>query len=316
MDFAGITNNPPMNELDTIRIFLKVAELESFSGAARQLGLPNATVSAGVRQLEQALGTRLLQRTTRRVQPTQEGAAFYARSRDLLGDFDDLRSMFQQGGDGLEGRLRVDMSVGMAAGIVLPHLGEFMARHPRLAIDLGTADRRVDVIREGYDCVLRSGPLDDSSLVARPLGSYRMINCASPAYLERYGVPRRLEDLMDHVIVHYDAQLGGSAPVWEWADGAHMRTAPVGGLLTVNGTAAYGAACRAGLGLIQVPEGGVRKDLRSGLLVEVLPDFRPAPMPVAFVYPTRRHVPARTLAFMDWAQTLLAPYLEGGTVPG
>jgi DNA-binding transcriptional LysR family regulator len=300
----------PMNELDTIRIFLKVAELESFSGAARQLGLPNATVSAGVRQLEQALGTRLLQRTTRRVQPTQEGAAFYARSRDLLGDFDDLRAMFRHDADGLEGRLRVDMSVGLAARIVLPCLGDFMARHPRLAIDLGTADRRVDVIREGYDCVLRSGPLSDSSLVARPLGSYRMINCASPAYLARRGVPQRLDDLLDHVIVHYDAQLGGSAPVWEWADGVQLRAAPVGGLLTVNGTAAYEAACRAGLGLIQVPEGGVREHLRSGLLVEVLPDFRPAPMPVSFVYPSRRHVPARTLAFMEWVQGVLAPYLE------
>jgi DNA-binding transcriptional LysR family regulator len=299
-----------MNELDTIRIFLKVAELESFSGAARQLGLPNATVSAAVRQLEQALGTRLLQRTTRRVQPTQEGAEFYARSRDLLGDFDELRAMFRQGAEALTGRLRVDMSVGLAARIVLPRLGEFMARHPRLAIDLSTADRRVDPIREGYDCVLRSGTLSDSSLVARTLGHYRMINCASPAYLAARGVPHTLDDLADHAIVHYDALLGGSAPVWEWFDGAQTRTAPVGGLLTVNGTAAYEAACRAGLGIIQVPEGGIRDVLQAGLLVEIMPDFRPAPMAVSFVYPSRRHVPARTLAFMEWVQTLMASYFE------
>jgi DNA-binding transcriptional LysR family regulator len=313
MHFAGIAKNPaPMNELDTIRIFLKVAEQESFSGAARQLGLPNATVSAAVRQLEGSLGTRLLQRTTRRVQLTQEGAAFYTRSLGLLDDFDDLRAMFRGSTDGLTGRLRIDMSVGLAARIVLPHLGQFMARHPQLAIDLGTADRRVDVIREGYDCVLRSGALADSSLVARPLGSYRMVNCASPAYLAQRGTPQGLDDLMKHAVIHYDALLGGSIPGWEWFDGAQQRSAAVGGLLTVNGTAAYEAACLAGLGIIQVPEAGVRAHLQSGALVEVLPEFRPAPMPVAFVYPSRRHVPARTLAFMAWAQALLAPYLDAG----
>jgi DNA-binding transcriptional LysR family regulator len=299
-----------MNELDTIRIFLKVAELESFSGAARQLGLPNATVSAAVRQLEQTLGTRLLQRTTRRVHPTQEGAAFYTRSRALLGDFDELRAMFRGDADLLEGRLRIDMSAGLAARIVLPRLGEFMARHPRLLIDLGTSDRRVDVIREGYDCVLRSGPLTDSSLVARPLGSYRMVNCASPAYLQAMGRPRTLDDLRAHRVVHYDAQLGGSAPGWEWFDGERTQFAPVGAALTVNGTAAYEAACVAGLGMIQAPEAGLRERLRDGTLVEVLPDYRPAPMPVSFVYPTRRQVPARVLAFMEWAQAMLGPYLS------
>jgi len=298
-----------MNELDTIRIFLKVAELESFSGAARQLGLPNATVSAAVRQLEQTLGTRLLQRTTRRVHPTQEGAAFYTRSRALLGDFDELRAMFRGNADLLEGRLRIDMSAGLAARIVLPRLGEFMARHPRLLVDLGTSDRRVDVIREGYDCVLRSGTLTDSSLVARALGSYRMVNCASPAYLQAMGTPRTLDDLSAHRVVHYDAQLGGSTPGWEWFDGERTQYAPVGAALTVNGTAAYEAACVAGLGMIQAPEAGLRERLREGTLVEVLPDYRPAPMPLSFVYPTRRQVPARVLAFMEWAQGMLGPYL-------
>lgn len=308
-----------MNELDTIQVFLKVAELDSFSGAARQLGLPNATVSSAVRQLEANLGTRLLQRTTRRVQLTQEGAAFYARSRELVADFDALRSMFRGGADVLSGRLRIDMSVAMAARIVLPHLGEFMARHPRLLIDLGTADRRVDVIREGYDCVLRAGTLQDSSLVARPLGSYRLLNCASPAYLRAYGTPHTLDDLAHHRVIHYDAQLGGSAPAWEWFDEAAGQScsAPVGAALTVNGTVAYEAACLAGLGLVQAPEAGLRERLRDGSLVEVMPDYRPAPMPLAFVYPSRRHVPARTLAFMAWAQALLAPWLKSsGATPG
>jgi DNA-binding transcriptional LysR family regulator len=299
-----------MNELDTIQVFLKVAELESFSGAARQLGLPNATVSAAVRQLEQQLGTRLLQRTTRRVQMTQEGEAFHARSRGVLDEVEALRGMFRGGQDVLTGRLRVDMSVALASELVLPRLGEFMAMHPQLAIDLGTADRRVDLIREGYDCVLRAGMLLDSSLVARPLGSYRLANCASPAYLAQYGTPQRLEDLVHHRLIHYDAQLGGSAAAWEWFDGEHTHYAPVGSMLTVNGTASYKAACLAGLGIIQVPRAGLRELIEAGKLVEVMPDYRPAPMPVSFVYPTRRHVPARAVAFMDWVAGLLKPYLE------
>jgi DNA-binding transcriptional LysR family regulator len=299
-----------MNELDTIQVFLKVAELESFSGAARQLGLPNATVSAAVRQLEQQLGTRLLQRTTRRVHMTQEGEAFHARSREVLDEVEALRGMFRGGADVLSGRLRVDMSVALSSELVLPLLGEFMALHPQLAIDLGTADRRVDLIREGYDCVLRAGVLLDSSLVARPLGSYRLVNCASPAYLEQYGTPLKLDDLLHHRLVHYDAQLGGSAAAWEWFDGAQTHYAPVGSMLTVNGTASYKAACLAGLGIIQVPGAGLRELIETGRLVEVLPDYRPAPMPVAFVYPTRRHVPARAVAFMDWVAGLLKPYLD------
>ena len=306
-----------MNELDTIQVFLKVAELESFSGAARQLGLPNATVSAAVRQLEQQLGARLLQRTTRRVQMTQEGEAFHARSREVLTEVESLRAMFRGGQDVLSGRLRVDMSVALATEMVLPRLGEFMARHPQLAIDLGTADRRVDLIQEGYDCVLRAGVLRDSSLVARPLGSYRLANCASPAYLAQYGTPRTLDDLMHHRLIHYDAQLGASAAAWEWFDGAHTHYAPVGSMLTVNGTASYKAACLAGLGIIQVPGAGLRELIEAGTLVEVLPDYRPATMPVSFVYPTRRHVPARAVAFMDWVEGLLAPWLEAeGAEPG
>jgi DNA-binding transcriptional LysR family regulator len=299
-----------MNELDTIQIFLKVAELESFSGAARQLGLPNATVSTAVRQLEQQLGTRLLQRTTRKVQMTQEGEAFHARSREVLDEVEALRGMFRSGQDVLRGRLRVDMSVALATELVLPRLGEFMAKHPQLAIDLGTADRRVDLIREGYDCVLRAGVLRDSTLVARPLGSYRLANCASPAYLAQYGTPQGLADLAHHRLIHYDAQLGGNAAAWEWFDGEQTHYAPMGSMLTVNGTASYKAACLAGLGIIQVPRAGLRELIEAGRLVEILPDYRPAPMPVAFVYPTRRHVPARAVAFMDWVAALLKPYLE------
>lgn len=304
-----------MNQLDTLQIFQRVAELASFSGAARQLGLPNATVSLAVQQLEQMLGTRLLQRTTRRVQMTGDGEAFYRRSKELLDDFESLRAMFRYGGRALTGKLRVDMSSAMAREVVLPALPDFLARHPQLELELSASDRRVDLVSEGFDCVLRTGTLDDSSLVARPIGHLVQVNCASPAYLERYGVPRTLEDLAGHKLVHYRQVLGGRSPGWEWFDGKQTHYVPMDGRVTVNSTETYDAACLAGLGMIQLPLVGANKRrlLEQGALVEVLPDYRPAPMPVSLLYASRRHVPARLAEFMDWLHALLFPLTrEGG----
>lgn len=303
-----------MNQLDTLQIFQRVAELASFSGAARQLGLPNATVSLAVQQLEQMLGTRLLQRTTRRVQMTADGEVFYQRSKELLDDFESLRAMFRFGGKALTGKLRVDMSSAMAREVVLPELPDFLERHPQLEVELSASDRRVDLVSEGFDCVLRTGTLDDSSLVARPIGHLVQVNCASPAYLERYGVPHTLDDLAGHKLVHYRQTLGGRSPGWEWFDGRETHYVPMGGSVTVNSTETYYAACQAGLGMIQLPLVGLRKrrSLVLDSLVEVLPQYRPAPMAVSMLYASRRHVPARLAEFMDWLHALIFPLTQEG----
>ncbi|MFJ3054680.1 LysR family transcriptional regulator [Herbaspirillum sp. NPDC087042] len=303
-----------MNQLDTLKIFQRVAELASFSGAARQLGLPNASVSLAIQQLEQMLGTRLLQRTTRRVQLTADGEAFYRRSKELLDDFESLRAMFHAGGQALSGRLRVDMSSAMAREVVLPALPDFLERHPQLEVELSASDRRVDLVAEGFDCVLRTGTLDDSSLVARPIGHLVQINCASPAYLKRYGTPRTLDDLAHHKLVHYRQVLGGRSPGWEWSDGKQTHLLPMAGSVTVNSTETYYAACQAGLGLIQLPLVGARKRklLDGGRVVEVLPQYRPAPMPINILYASRRHVPARLAGFMDWLHDLIFPLTQEG----
>lgn len=303
-----------MNQLDTLRIFQRVAELASFSGAARQLGLPNASVSLAIQQLEQMLATRLLQRTTRRVQLTADGEAFYQRSKELLDDFESLRSMFQPGGQALCGRLRVDMSSAMAREVVLPALPAFLDAHPQLEVELSASDRRVDLVAEGFDCVLRTGTLDDSSLVARPIGHLVQINCASPGYLKRHGTPRTLEDLAQHKLVHYRQVLGGRSPGWEWFDGRQTHTLPMAGSITVNSTETYYAACQAGLGLIQLPLVGPRKRklMDGGRLVEVLPQYRPAPMPINILYASRRHMPARLAGFMDWLHALIFPLTQEG----
>jgi len=298
-----------MNRLDSLQMFVRVAELSSFTQAAEQLGLPKARVSTAVQQLEGLLGTRLLHRTTRRVQMTQDGQAFYERCKDVLADIDELQAMFQQGVQALRGRLRVDMPVLVARDHVIPRLPEFLADHPQLEIELSSTDRRVDVVREGFDCVLRIGPLGDSGLVARPLGALKQINCASPAYLKQHGRPKTPADLATHRLVHYVPTLGAKSAGWEYVDQGRTRTVAMGGVLTVNSTESYQAACLAGLGLIQAPATGLRPLIARGLLAEVMPRYRAPALPVSLLYANRRNLPKRVQAFMAWLAQILTPYL-------
>lgn len=299
-----------MDSLDTLRIVLRVAELGGFARAADSLDLSKAAVSIAVQRMEASLGTQLFHRTTRRVHLTADGQAFYERARDLLDDMDELHGMFQRDGGALKGRLRVDMPAGMASMFVIPRLPEFLDRHPELSIEISGTDRRVDVVREGFDCVMRIGTLEDSSLVARPLGVVRLINCASPGYLRRHGTPRTIEDLRHHRLVHYASTLGQRPLGFEYPDGDGHAAMPMAGAVTVNNGSAYEAAAVAGLGIIQVPATAMQARLAAGELVEILPDFAPPPMPIALLYAQRRNLPRRVRVFMDWIAQILAPHLE------
>lgn len=300
-----------MSLTDDLAAFLRVAELASFTQAAQGLGLPKASVSSAVQRLEAALGTRLLQRTTRRVQLTHDGRVCYERAQDLLADLEDLQTLFRSEASALRGRLRVDLPMGTARHLVIPRLPEFIDAHPALELELSTTDRRVDLVREGFDCVLRVGTLADSSLVARPLGSLRLVNVASPAYLERHGTPSTLDDLARHRLIHYVTTLGARSPGFEVHDEATqaVRFVPMAGALTVNNSEAYLAACLAGMGIVQVPVSGVRPLLDEGRLVEVLPACRAAPMPVSLLVANRRHLPRRVQAFMQWLSGLVREQL-------
>lgn len=294
---------------EAVQIFLRVAELASFTRAADALNLPKASISTAVQQLESQLGTRLLNRTTRKVQLTQDGRAFYDRGKDLLADLDELGSMFQQRAEALRGRLRVDMPSGVARHLVLPKLPEFLRRHPQLEIEISSTDRKVDVIREGFDCVMRVGSLDDPSLVARALGSFRLVNCVSPSYIAEHGAPRELADLDSHLLIHYALNFGSPSSGFEYFDGTRYRTVSMRGRVTVNSAEGYQAACLAGLGIIQAPVHGVAHLIRQGQLVEVLPQLRAEPMPVALVYAHRRNLSRRVRAFMEWVGEAMRDYL-------
>lgn len=307
-----------MSPFDRMHTFVRVAELASFTQAAEALGTPKARASTAVQQLETQLGTRLLHRTTRRVQLTQDGQAYYERCKDLLADVDELQSMFQHaegadGGSGLRGRVRVDMSTGMARNVVVPRLPELLARHPALELELSSTERRVDVVREGFDCVLRTGAVVDGGLVARPLGLARLVNCASPGYLRAHGTPRSLADLPAHRLVHFVSTLGARSTGFEAVVGGAPVAVAMQGPVTVNNAEAYMAACLAGLGIIQVPRLGVVDLLARGELVEVLPALAAPAMPLTLIYANRRNVPRRVRAVMDWLAEVVTAHLASGS---
>lgn len=300
-----------MSPLDAMQIFVRVAEMASFTRAADSLGVPKASVSLAVQQLESRVGARLLQRTTRRVQLTPDGQAFLARCQDLLADMDELDQMFRDDETGVHGRLRVDLPLAVARDLVMPRLPDFLAQHPGVALELGSTDRRVDLVGEGFDCVLRVGPLADSSLVARHLGYFRQANCASPAYLARHGMPASPEALAGHRIVHYSSTLGDKPAGFEYVDPAsgELRVQRLPASLVVNNSDAYRAACLAGLGIIQAPAHGMQPLLASGELVDILPEYRAPALPVTLLYGNRRHLAKRVRLFMNWLAEVLQPCL-------
>jgi len=299
-----------MNKLELLRTFVRVSEVSSFTLAADSLGLPRSTVSEQVRALEQLLGTRLFNRTTRRVQATQDGALLYERSKDLLSGMDEIESLFRADDAELAGCLRVDMPTMMARRVIIPALPQFLERFPRLEVEISCTDRQVDLLREGFDCVMRIGVLSDLDVVARPVGQLSMRNCASPAYLARHGMPHTLEDLAGHRLVHYARNLGARRAGFEYQRDGQVCFQAMDGVVTVNNAEAYSAACLAGLGLIQVPAVGVAEHLERGELVAVLESWQAQAMPVSLLYARQRHVPRRVQAFMNWLAGVLVPQVD------
>jgi LysR family transcriptional regulator for bpeEF and oprC len=308
-----------MDRLDQLRVFVRVAELSGFSRAAVDLGLPRATVSAAVAQLETSLGQRLLARTTRQVRLTPDGESLLLRARALLADYEAIATpsaSLQTREAPVSGRLRVDLPGRISRLIVLPALPALLARHPGLEIDLGASDRIVDLVEAGIDCAVRVGPLASSSLVARPLGQFELVNCASPAYLTEHGRPLSVEALTapPHWVIGYRSQRGSprrQQTVWDDVDAdGQPRQRPVRCRVSVHDAETYIAAACAGLGLVQVPWFDVRALVAADELRLLLPQARPAPVPVHLVVPHRRHLTARVRVFADWMAGLLAEGLR------
>lgn len=300
-----------MDRLQQYRIFIQIAEMESFIKAAHALGFPRASVSAAVQSLEAELGARLFHRTTRRVQLTADGAQLLERVRLLLADAEDIDSLFQTHRRGVSGRLNVDVPSRIARRLIAPSLPGFLRRYPRLHLGLGSTDRAVDLVHDGVDCAVRVGSLHDSSLVVRPVGRIALINCASPGYLRKRGTPAHIQELMKkHVAVGYASPTTGRALPWEYVSDGEEKAISLTSRVTVNNAESYIACCIAGAGLIQIPRFDVQHLLDGGRLVEVMPDLRASSMPVSLLYPHRRQRSRRLDAFIEWFEALIRPHLD------
>lgn len=296
-------------DLESLKIFVKVAELGSFTRAGEHLGMPKARVSLRLKALEAELGARLLQRSTRVVRLTPDGEELLPRARRLVIEADEIGAMFQAA-RALRGRVRLDLPVNFARDVIIPRLPELLARHPEIEAIISTTDRLVEPLREGFDCVLRIGAPGDAELVGRRLGALRMMNCASPSYLREHGTPRQIEDLDRHLVVHYSSTLSAGAPSFEYPHDGGYRERPMRSVVTVNSADAYRAACVAGLGIIQAPRAGMLASITAGALVEVLPALTCAPMPVSLLHTHGRSVPRRVRAVMGWITEVLSTHLD------
>lgn len=300
-----------MDKLDQYRVFIQVAEMGSFIKAAHALQLPRASVSAAIQQLEAAMGTRLLHRTTRQVRLTVDGVQLLERVRLFLADAEDIEQLFHVSQRKVSGRLNVDAPSRIARRLIAPALPSLLRRHPHLQLSLGSTDRAIDLVQEGVDCAVRVGTLLNSTLVVRPLGQIAMVNCASPSYLRDCGEPVVPEDLTKgHWSVGYTLASTGRELPWEYLilDARHVFDLP--NRVVVNNAENYIASCVSGLGLIQIPRFDVQHLLDRGALVEVMPEFRAASMPVSLVYPHRRQRSHRLIAFNEWFEALMRPHLE------
>lgn len=297
-----------MDKLAAMQAFVRVVEAGTFTKAADTLSLPKPTVTRLVQSLESELETQLLKRTTRRVTVTPDGAAYYDRAVRLLGEIEELESSMTRAKVSPRGRLRIDVGSTVAQLLVIPALPDFYARYPHIQIDMGVSDRPVDLIGENVDCVLRGGEIVDQSLVARRIGDFHLIVCASPEYLKRHGTPQHPQDLEDesHTVVNHFSHRTGR--IYPYVFERENEKLEVNGRhsLSVNDSNANLAAGLAGLGIVRLATFQAAPYLASGALKPLLLDWCATSVPLHVVYPPNRHLSAKVRVFVDWVAELFA----------
>lgn len=291
-----------MELLQSMRLFARLAELGSFTKAAESLDIGRPQVTRYIQELETSLGVRLFQRTTRKVALTAEGERFYERVQEILADISAATSMFDRTGATLVGRLRVDIPTAFAQIEFIKILKEFTSTFPGINMVLGVTDRAVDLIGEGIDCALRIGDLPDSTLIARPIAMATMVTCAAPEYLNEHGEPETLDDLASHRGVNFLSGQSNRTLPWHFSVKGQDRAFVSNAGITVTESNAYVQCGVSGFGIIQAPGITVAEYLDSGVLVEILKPYRPAPRPVSVLYPSRTHLAPQVQVFVEWLQ--------------
>ncbi|MBO0347464.1 LysR family transcriptional regulator [Roseibium sp. CAU 1637] len=296
-----------MDQLSAMRAFLRVVETGNFSRASEALRIPRATVTNQIQNLEAHLQTKLLNRTTRRVIVTTDGALYYERAAKLIAEIDELDGSLSYSQANPKGRLRVEMSGVFADWIIIPALCEFYRTYPDIRIDLGVGDRTVDYLLENVDCALRVKTPGDPSLIARRVSEIDLVTCAAKSYLERYGAPSHPDDLRtEHRCVSYFSPQTGQLFPFSFLGGEQPLEIEGRSHFSVNDGRSYATAALAGHGVAQMPRFMVAEDLRRGDLVPVLTKWQTTPLPLYIVYPPNRHLSNKVRVFVDWLVKLLA----------
>ena len=296
-----------MDQLSAMRAFVRVVEAGTFTRAAQLLEIPKPTLTKQVQQLEAHLRAKLLNRTTRRVTVTMDGAAYYERALRLLGDLDELDASMTLAQARPSGRLRVDCSSALAISVIIPALDAFHACYPEIQLDLGLSDRAADLVGENLDCAVRAGEIADQGLIARRIGEMQVITCAAPGYLARHGTPQHPRDIDDnHRVVAYRPALGGRVLPMIYQNQAETIEVTGRYAISLNEGMGYLAAGLAGHGIMQLPTFMAREPIAQGQLVPLLLDWCTAPKPLHIVYPPNRHLSNKVRVFVDWLAELFA----------
>ena len=296
-------------DLNHLKVFARVARLGSFSAAARELGMPRSSVSRAVAALEEALGTRLLQRSTRAVVLTEAGAALHRRSAEAIAELSEALDYMEGLGGRPAGPLRVSAGIGLGIKVLAEHLPAFLERYPDIEVDLHLESQRVDLISERIDVALRFGELPDSSLVAIRLGVLDRLLCAAPGYLSRYGTPEHPEDLGTHRLLDMPTPCYRPRR-WQFNGPDGMVLLDLRPTTTVDEILTLHKLVRGGAGIAGLSRYLCEEDLEAGRLVQVLPQWSLPPVPLSLLFPSRRELAPAVRAFVDFMREIepLAPW--------
>lgn len=289
-----------LQRLSDMAIFAKVVESGSFTQAAAALMMSKGAASKAIARLEQHLAVRLLQRTTRQLKLTAEGQAFFSYCQQVVRQADQAEHHLAELRDEPVGSLRISVAITYGSTVIAPLLPEFLQRHPKLQVELVLEDRLVDLVGDEVDVAIRFGKLANSSLIARPLTRLPIVLVASPSYLATQGIPQHPDDLANHQCI--STASSGPEKFWEFLDQGKTITVPTRGPLHTNSNRAAKPAVLNGMGLMFVTRYQVEEEIQAGLLVPVLTDYMPAPLPVHLVYPHRTHMKAGLKLLLQYLQ--------------
>lgn len=295
----------PMDKFNDINIFVRSAQTRSFSVAAQHLGMSPSAVSKAVMRLEESLGIRLMNRTTRKITLTDDGAAFYERCRQILGELEEAELELKRAQSTPIGTLRIDLTTELGQLHIIPALPQFIKRYPDLKLNISLSNRMADVIEEGIDVVVRIGVGPDSSLIMHGLGTARFIVCAAPNYLKRYGIPQTLEELKHHNCISFVSPWTGRVFDWQFQNDGQQISIPVEGNLCLNNGKSLLDIALAGVGLVQVYNYIAGEAIAQGKLKPVLENYVAPGSLISVVYPQKRHLSAKIRAFIDFMSELM-----------